>query len=375
MKAFKNGWIYTEKFLFERGGFAVENGRFTRVLGELPPDAVDLEGRYVIPGLLDIHTHGNSGADMSDGAYEGLKRMLLYYAANGITSCAPTTLTLPYETLARAYAVARRLADERPSGAAVIRGVHMEGPFFCEKRKGAQNADYLRLPDFEAFEELHEGCGGLIRLVDVAPELPGAEAFIRQASKLCTVSIAHTDTDWDTARKAIDAGVTHLTHTFNAMPGIHHRNPGPIVAAAEDARVSAEIIGDGLHVHPAVVCFAYRVFGAARMVLVSDSLRCCGMPEGEIDLGGLRARLKDGVARLADGTLAGSATNVYECMQRVVSFGVPKEDAIRSATYNPARQLGCLDEVGSIADGKVADFVICDAALNRESVWLAGKKL
>ena len=198
---------------------------------------------------------------------------------------------------------------------------------------------------------------------------------MRKASKQCTVSIAHTDAFYDDAVCAIEAGVTHLTHLYNAMPGIHHRKPGVIPAAVENEQVSAELISDGQHVHPASVRLAFRMFGPARMVLISDSLRCCGMPDGEYELGGQPVFLQGGVARLSDGTIAGSATNVYDCMLRAISFGIPREDAVRAATYNPARQLGCLDEVGSIRDGKQADFVICDAELNRREVWLAGEKL
>ena len=372
---YKNANIYTEQFRFERGAFSVENGRFCRVLGEAAEDAVDLQGAYVLPGLIDVHTHGNSGADFSDGDAAGVEKMARCLAKNGVTSFAPASMTLPYETLEKAFASARAFVDARPSDAAALRGIQMEGPFFSEKKKGAQNGAYLRNPDFEAFKALQDGCGGLVRIVDVAPELPGAEEFIRKAKALCTVSIAHTDADYDAARRGIAAGVTHLTHLYNAMPAIHHRKPGVIAAAAEAETVSAELISDGQHVHPASVRLAFRIFGADRMVLISDSLRCCGMPDGEYELGGQQVFLQGGVARLADGTIAGSATNLFDCMRRAVSFGIPREDAIRAATYNPARQIGALSEVGSISDGKVADFVLCDAELNRQAVYLAGEKI
>ena len=374
---YRNANIFGPDFQFHNGGFAVEDGLFSQVLPEqIPEDAVDLQGALVIPGLIDVHSHGNSNADFSDGDYEGLKRMAKYYASCGVTSFAPASMTLPYDVLEAAFATAARLVAEAPEGCSVLRGIQMEGPYFSYKKRGAQNADYLKEPDFEGFKKLYDGCGGLIRIVDVAPELPGAAEFTAMASQLCTVSVAHTDSDYDHAKAVFDAGATHLTHLYNAMPGINHRNPGVIPAAAENPAVRAELICDGYHIHPAAVRLAFSIFGGERMVLVSDSGRCAGLPEGsQFTLGGQDAWLQGGVGRLGDGTIACSAANLWDCMVNVISWGIAPEDAIRAATWNPACAIGAEKVVGSIAVGKQADFIVCAPDFSRKTVYLGGKEI
>lgn len=370
---YENGWIFADG-RFVRGGFSVENGRFAHVLEDVPGPAEDLDGALVIPGLVDIHVHGCAGADFSDGDYAGLVRMARYLARRGVTSFAPASMTLPYDALDEAFHAAARLRREGLADGARLMGIQMEGPFLSREKRGSQNPAYLRLPDWDRFLRLYDAAEGLLRIVDVAPELPGAVEFTRRASEKCRVSVAHTAAGYDQAAAVFDAGATHLTHLFNAMSGIHHRHPGPIGAASERENVTAELICDGIHVHPSAVRMAFRLF-PGRICLISDALRCCGMADGSYSLGGQEILLSGGVARLTGGAIAGSAADLYQCMRRAVSFGIPREQAVWAATALPARVIGRESETGAIADGRAADFVICGGELEPEAVYLGGKRL
>lgn len=370
---YENGWIFADG-RFVRGGFSVENGRFAHVLEDVPGPAEDLDGALVIPGLVDIHVHGCAGADFSDGDYAGLVRMARYLARRGVTSFAPASMTLPYDALDKAFHAAARLRREGLADGARLMGIQMEGPFLSREKRGSQNPAYLRLPDWDRFLRLYDAAEGLLRIVDVAPELPGAVEFTRRASEKCRVSVAHTAAGYDQAAAVFDAGATHLTHLFNAMSGIHHRHPGPIGAASERENVTAELICDGIHVHPSAVRMAFRLF-PGRICLISDALRCCGMADGSYSLGGQEILLSGGVARLTSGAIAGSAADLYQCMRRAVSFGIPREQAVWAATARPARVIGRESETGAIADGRAADFVICGGELEPEAVYLGGKRL
>lgn len=373
---YENAVVFGPDFRFHKGGFSAENGRFVNVLSE-ETGGVDLNGAYIVPGFIDIHLHGNSGHDFSDGDLEGLTAIARHLAKNGITSFASASVTLPETQLNAAYENAVRYTRQTPSGCAALRGIHMEGPFFSEKKKGAQNGAYLRTPDVEMFLRLNKTAQGLIKIADIAPELPDAMGYIEQVSRVCRVSIAHTEANYDTAKAAIAAGATHITHLFNAMPQMLHRAPGVIGAAAESPQVTAEIISDGLHVHESVVRAAFSMFGPERLCLVSDALSCSGMPSGEYMLGGQRIFLDGMVARLVDApeTLAGSASNLFELFRKAISFGIPAEAAVRMASDNPAHVIGADGEAGSIADGKIADFLVLNSDFSLKSVFLAGREL
>lgn len=369
-----NAMVYCNDFHFHRGGFSVKDGRFDDVLTDSDESAIDLDGVYVIPGLIDIHIHGNSGYDFSDGDAAGLAIIARYLAENGITSFVPASVTLPEDQLKHAYEVAAAFAQQAPKGCAVLRGIHMEGPFFSERKKGAQNGAFLRAPDLEMFLRLNHAANGLIKIADVAPELPGAEEYIRQASITCAISIAHTEADYQQAKTAIAAGASHITHLFNAMPPFLHRAPGVIGAAAESLGMYAELICDTIHVHESVARAAVAMFGAERICLISDALSCCGMPSGSYMLGGQRILLDGTVARLADApeTIAGSANHLFGIFRIALSIGISAEDAVRMASYNPACAIGAQREVGSIDNGKRADFLVLNRDFSLRKVFLEG---
>lgn len=335
-------------------------------------DALDASGCYVIPGLIDVHFHGAMGHDFCDASDEGISAIAAYEASRGVTSICPTTMTLPEERLAPI--VASVAAHEAAAGEAGIVGINMEGPYIAPDKVGAQNPAYVRSASIEEFGRLQHQAKGLIKLVDVAPEQPGNLEFIRQMSHDVRVSVAHTCTGYDDACAAFDAGARHMTHLFNAMPALRHREPGPIAAGAERNDVTAEIIADGVHIHPAMVRLAFALFGDDRMILISDSLRACGLGDGEYELGGQQFFVKGNRATIANGSLAGSVSDVMACMRTAVrTMGIPLTSAVKAATVNPARALGLDGKLGAIAPGYQADAVVLDRDLNIKHVVLRGK--
>lgn len=335
-------------------------------------DVLDAQGCLLIPGLVDIHTHGAADDDSSDGSAEGLERMSRYYAAGGVTSWCPTSMTLKETDLIKAIEAIKEF--RRPEDGAAIAGINLEGPFLSVKNCGAQDPANIHVPDVDMFCRLNEAAGGMIKLVTVAPEEPCAIGFVREISRTCTVSIGHTVSDYAAAMAAFEAGASHVTHLYNAMPPLRHRSPG-VIGAAFDAGATVELITDGLHVDPAVIRMTHRLFGD-RLVLISDSLRCTGMPDGDYTLGGQPITMQGGRATLSGSdTLAGSAIHLMDGLRKAVSFGIPLEDAVAAATITPTKVIGMDSEIGSIAPGKRADLVMLDEALHIRAVFVQGRRI
>ena len=326
---------------------------------------IDAEGLLVLPGLVDIHSHGAAGEDFSDGNPEGLKKILQYEKRCGITSYCPTSMTFPKERLRQIFASIKGAQTEEE---AKVVGINMEGPFLDPAKKGAHVEKWIAAPDVAFVRELNQDADGLVRLVTVAPNMDGAEEFIKEMHEEVCISLGHTAADYDCASRAMKLGAHHVTHLYNAMQPFGHRAPGLIGAAMDDPECMVELICDGYHIHPSAIRAAFRMFGPERVILISDSMRATGMENGTYELGGQEVTVKDRKAVLKDGTLAGSATNLYGCMCKAIEFGIPLEQAIMAATANPARSIGIFDRVGSIRIGKQADLLLVSENLELKRV-------
>ena len=368
----QNALVFTEDFLFEKKNLYIRDRYIAEEAGA-DEEIVNAEGLYAIPGLIDIHLHGCAGFDFCDGTDAALSAMAAYEAQNGITAFAPASMTLPEETLLQVFRTAVQYSRQDRDGA-MFCGINMEGPFFSPEKKGAQNGAYLQKPDLALFHRLQNAADGRIKLVDIAPELEGALPFIKAAAQEVNVSVAHTAADYQTARQAFAVGARHVTHLYNAMPPFSHRAPG-VVGAACDAGAAVELICDGVHVHESMIRATWKLFGNDRVVLISDSMRAAGLQDGCYTLGGQEVTVRGSHATLSDGTIAGSVTNLFDCMRKAVSFGIPLECAVRAATYNPACEIGEEARMGTLSAGKLANVVLLDRALNLRAVYIAGRQV
>lgn len=356
----KNGWVFQENRTFIKGDIATQQDKISDTSDD--GRIIDAEHLYVIPGLTDIHFHGCMGYDFCDGTKEALDAITKYQLSRGITTICPASMTYDENHLTEIFKTASSYNNTKGSD---IVGIHMEGPFISREKKGAQNPDYIQNPDMEMFAHLQSAAGGMIKLCDIAPELPGAMNFICKLSGDVAISLAHTAADYDTAMRAFSAGASHVTHLYNAMPPFLHRSPGVIGAASDAADAYVELIGDGIHVSPATLRATLKMMGEDRVVLISDSLRSAGMPDGEYELSGQRVYKKGNRTTLADGTLAGSSVDLMEVLRSVVQeMQIPLETAVTCAAVNSAKSIGIYDTYGSLEKGKQANVVLLDKDLN-----------
>ena len=378
MTEIRNVKIFTEQHTFREGSIAIKDGLFAEP-AENPGKIIDGQGCYAIPGLIDIHFHGCMGYDFCDGTQEALREIARYEASVGVTGMAPATMTLPAEQLEEILSNAAAFSADsgKNPGEAELLGVNMEGPFISKHKKGAQDETYIIPSDVELFHRFQRAAEGLVKFIAVAPEVEGALAFVDRVKDEAVVSLAHTNADYDEALAAFQRGASHAVHLFNAMPPFGHREPGVVGAVADSHHVTAELICDGIHIHPSVVRAAFKILGENRIILISDSMRAAGMPDGTYTLGGQAVQVTRGRAVLvSSGALAGSASNLMECMKTSVKeMGIPLETAVACASENPAKTLGEYGRRGSITFGKKADLVLLDRDLNVKCVMKDGKRV
>lgn len=374
-----NGSVYGADFKFSNQTILTKDDRIESIDPAMPEavtesdDILDASDCYVIPGLTDVHFHGCVNHDFCDADFEGVHTMAQYELQNGVTTICPATMTLGADTLSAICKNGAAYHNANPEDGAELIGINLEGPFIAMSKKGAQNPAFVQKANPELLKHLQEDAEGLVRLVTIAPEEEGALDCIRKCSSEYHFSLGHTASDYDTASKAFQAGADHVTHLYNAMPPFVHRAPGVIGAAFDAPQAKVELICDGIHIHPSVIRATFQLFGDDRVVLISDSMMATGMPDGDYSLGGLPTKLVGYKVTLEDGTIAGSATNLMDCMRNVVSFGVPLESAIKAASWNPVKSIGMTRDYGSIETGKKANLVILDKNLQIRHIIHDGK--
>lgn len=379
-----NVYVFTPDKAFVKGGIILDGDKIRQVYEEkdapqLSGDVMDGKGCYAIPGLIDLHFHGCKGDDFCDGDKDAIGRIAEYEASVGVTAIAPATMTLPVEELEQILHTAAEYKKEtKDCRKADFLGINMEGPFISPAKKGAQDARNILPCNVEICDRFLKASEGLVKFIGIAPEeSEHAAEFIREVHERVNISLAHTNADYDTAMEACRAGANHAVHLYNAMPAFTHRAPGVVGAVFDNKDVMAEIICDGIHIHPSVVRATFQMMGADRMILISDSMRATGMPDGQYTLGGLDVKVVGRLATLvSDGAIPGSATNLMDCMRTVVKkMDLPLETAVACATINPARSLGVEEQYGSLEAGKKAHVVLLDQDLELKAVIKDGVKI
>jgi N-acetylglucosamine-6-phosphate deacetylase len=356
--------------IFVENGIIVEIGQID---GDGDCDVLDAEGRIAAPGFIDVHIQGAGGADVLDGTEEALKAISQMCARYGTTSFLATTVYRADGDNGHLRLAAECTGSDL--GGANLVGIHLEGPFIAENKKGMIQPGCICGPSMEILDKILDITGGKLAMMTVAPELDGGLEIIRRLLDTNVVaSFAHSEADYEQMLAGIEAGISHSTHLFNAMSGVHHRAPGPLVAIFENENVTAQLIADGVHIHPAVLKFAFEILGPERIVLITDGMQAMGLPDGQYIYNGVEYESRDGAARYKDGTLIGTALGLSEMVKRLISFtGCGIDVAVRTVTENPAKVLGLVDRKGSIAVGKDADLVLLDEDLSVRVTIVGGK--
>lgn len=368
----KNVCFYNEVFEKEVGDIRIENGKFTEI-GIINDPGEDKSGLIALPGFVDVHIHGCSGADACDCSENALQTMANTLAKQGVTSFCPTTMTLPVEKLEKIAATVADFRQKQTTGSKIA-GINFEGPFIAMAKKGAQNGDYVVPGTEKDFDALYNASKGLMKLITVAPEAFDSDEFIKYASQKCNISVGHSCANGAECQKAVDLGVNHATHLYNAMTAMTHREPGIVGTCLDNDSVMCEIICDGAHVCPTVLRNTFKILGEDRAVVISDSMRGAGLGAGEFELGGQQVFVDENgrYARLADGTIAASISNVFNEFKNLLEFGIDFKTALKSCTINPAKSINAENEIGSVALGKQADLVFVDSQLNIKEVIING---
>ena len=376
----KNGDIYINN-LFINGDIIIQDKIIKDIAYNFNTDnnkinesheiIIDASDLYIVPGLVDIHFHGCKGHDVCEATSDCLDVITQYQAQNGVTSIVPATMTLSQYELEDIFINFSKYKNDNGS---TIRGITMEGPFVSKSKKGAQNGEYVLKPDIDLFKKMQKLSGNMIKQVAIAPEEDKDFLFIKEISKETIVSVAHTAADYDIADNAFKSGATHVTHLFNAMPAFNHREPSIVGAAFDNPNVFIELICDGIHLHPSIVRAMFKLFGADRICMISDSMMATGMPDGDYTLGGQSVKVSDKKALLKDGTIAGSGSNLHDCLKKaVLDMKIPLTEAICACTSTSAKSLGIENECGHICVGREADLVIMDKDLNIRYVIKSGQ--